>query len=123
MRITVDYQFSERNYSRFTVFGGANYNTETLKLNVSIYSESDAKNQPLQQNLSTEQTQILAAAGDDQDLMTAPSAALATFSDNRILYRKEIVGTEEIFVYSNNPEDELFSVRFTLVALIKGIMC
>ncbi|WP_179021690.1 hypothetical protein [Winogradskyella forsetii] len=120
MRITVDYQFSERNYSRFTVFGGANYNTETLKLNVSIYSESDAKNQPLQQNLSTEQTQILAAAGDDQDLMTAPSAALATFSDNRILYRKEIVGTEEIFVYSNNPEDELFSVRFTLVGANQG---
>ena len=120
MRITIDYQFSERNYSRFTVFGGSSYKTEKLSLNVSVYSESDAKNQPLQQNLSTEQTQILADAGDDRDLMVAASATSETFSENRILYRKELVGIEEIFVFSNNPEDELFSVRFTLVGANQG---
>ncbi|REE27740.1 hypothetical protein DFQ09_101577 [Winogradskyella pacifica] len=120
MRITVDYQFSERNYSRFTVFGGANYETETLKLNVSIYSESDAKNQPLQQNLSTEQTQVLADAGDNKDLMSAPSSTPASYSENQILYRKELFGGEDIFVFSNNPEDELFSVRFTLVGANQG---
>ncbi|EPR73265.1 hypothetical protein ADIWIN_1696 [Winogradskyella psychrotolerans RS-3] len=120
MRITVDYQFSERNYSRFTVFGGANFETETLKLNVSIYSESDAKNQPLQQNLSTEQTQVLADAGDNQDLMSAPSATPTSYSENRILYRKETFGAEDIFVFSNTPEDELFSVRFTLVGANQG---
>ncbi|ARV09980.1 hypothetical protein BTO05_10150 [Winogradskyella sp. PC-19] len=115
MRITVDYQFSERNYSRFTVYGGSQFETEKLKLNLSVYSESDAKNQPLQQNLSTEQAQILAAAGDDMSLMTAPSAVEEIFSENRILYRKELFGTEEIFVFSNDPNDQLFSVRFTLV--------
>ena len=120
MRITVDYQFSERNYSRFTVFGGGSYNSEKLNLNVSVYSESDAKNQPLQQNLSTEQTQILADAGDNTDLMVAPSASLESYSENRILYRKELVGGEEIFVFSNNPEDELYSVRFTLVGANQG---
>jgi hypothetical protein len=120
MRITVDYQFSDRNYSRFTVFGGGSYNTEKLSLNVSVYSESDAKNQPLQQNLSTEQTQILADAGDNTDLMVAPSATEESFSENRILYRKELIGTEEIFVFSNNPEDQLFSVRFTLVGPNQG---
>lgn len=120
MRITVDYQFSERNYSRFTVFGGSSYNTEKLNLNVSVYSESDAKNQPLQQNLSTEQTQILADAGDDRSLMVAPSATPESFSENRILYRKDIVGGEEVFVFSQNPEDELFSVRFTLVGANQG---
>ncbi|WP_179375237.1 hypothetical protein [Winogradskyella wichelsiae] len=120
MRITVDYQFSERNYSRFTVFGGANFVTETLKLNVSVYSESDAKNQPLQQNLSTEQTQILANAGDDVDLMSASSASLTTYSENRILYRKEFIGTEEIYIYSNNSEDELYSLTFTFVGTNEG---
>ncbi|MBT8244125.1 MAG: hypothetical protein HKP48_11010 [Winogradskyella sp.] len=120
MRITVDYQFSERNYSRFTVYGGSEYNTEKLKLNLSVYSESDAKNQPLQQNLSTEQVQILANAGDDRSLMTAPSAVEENFSENRILYRKEMVGTEEIFVFSNDPNDQLFSVRFTLVGDNQG---
>jgi len=120
MRITVDYQFSERNYSRFTVFGGANFETETLKLNVSIYSESDAKNQPLQQNLSTEQTQILADAGDNQDLMVAPSSTPTTYSENRILYKKEFIGSEEVFVFSNNPDDDLYSVSFSLVGDNQG---
>jgi len=120
MRITVDYQFSERNYSRFTVFGGGGYKSDKLSLNVSVYSESDAKNQPLQQSLSTEQTQILADAGDDRGLMTAPSAVEQNFSENRILYRKELFGTEEIFVFSNDPNDQLFSVSFTLVGNNQG---
>ncbi|MBC2844266.1 hypothetical protein [Winogradskyella flava] len=120
MRITVDYQFSERNYSRFTAFGGGSYRSEKLNLNVSVYSESDAKNQPLQQNLSTEQTQILADAGDDMSLMVAPSATSESFSETRILYRKDIANGEEIFVFSQNPEDELFSVRFTLVGANQG---
>ena len=46
MRITVDYQFSDRNYSRFTIFGGSHYKSEKLDFNISVYSESDAKNQP-----------------------------------------------------------------------------
>jgi hypothetical protein len=120
MRITVDYQFTERNYSRFTVFGGASYQKEHLKLNVAVFSESDAKNQPLQQELSAEQIQILADAGDDTTLMTAPSARPAEFSENRILYRKDFIGTEEIFVFSNDPEDELFSVSFTNVGPNNG---
>jgi hypothetical protein len=120
MRITIDYQFTERNYSRFTVYGGGRYETEKLKLNLSVYSESDAKNQPLQQNLSTEQAQVLAAAGDDRAQMTAPSASESEFSENRILYRKERSGTEEIFVFSSDSNDDLFSVRFTLVGNNQG---
>ncbi|MDB9961472.1 hypothetical protein OAD62_05180 [Oceanihabitans sp.] len=115
MRITVDYQYSERNYSRLVVFGGSDYNSEKLNLGVSIYSENDAKNNPLQQNLSTEQVEILANAGDDKSLMISPSATPEAYSENRILYKKEIISGAEAFVFSNNPDDDLFSVRFTLV--------
>ena len=120
MRITVDYQFSERNFSRFTAFGGGNYETEKLKLGVSVYSEVDSKNQPLQQNLSAEQIQILSSAGDDQDLMFAPSGTPETYSENRILYKKELISGVEAFVFSNNPDDELFSVKFRLVGDNQG---
>ena len=120
MRIVIDYQFSDRNYSRFIAYGGGSYQTEKLKINANVYSESDAKNQPLQQNLSTEQVQILADAGDDRSLMVAPSEVPETFNENRILYRKELLNGEEIFVFSNNPDDELFSVRFSLVGDNQG---
>lgn len=120
MRITVDYQYSERNYSRFTVFGGGEYESEKLKIGVSVYSESDAKNQPLQQNLSDEQKQILSEAGDNESLMIAPSYVLEDFDENRVLYKKEIIDGVEVFVFSNNPEDELYSVKFTLVGDNQG---
>jgi len=120
MRITVDYQFSERNFSRFTVFGGGNYETEKLKLGVSVYSEVDSKNQPLQQNLSPEQVAILSNAGDDASLMVAPSAVPEAYNENRILYRKELINGVEAFVFSNNPEDELFNVKFRLVGNNQG---
>lgn len=115
MRITVEYQFTDQNYTRFIGYGGGNYTSEKLDLGVFVYSENDAKNQPLQQNLSEDQVTILGNAGDAMDQMVAPSAVSDSFSENKILYRKEIVNGTEVFVFSNNPEDELFNVRFTLV--------
>ncbi|NOY47485.1 MAG: hypothetical protein GXO84_04680, partial [Chlorobi bacterium] len=120
MRITVDYQFSDRNYSRFIAYGGGKYNSEKLKIGVSVYTENDAKNQPLQQNLSTEQVQILANAGDDISQMVAPSAVAEAFNENRILYKKELINGVEVFVFSNNPDDELFSVKFSRVGDNQG---
>ena len=115
MRVTVDYQFSERNYSRLLVYGGGHYDSEKLKLGISVYSENDAKNNPLQQNLSSDQVTILSDAGDDQSLMVAPSAVPEAYNENRILYKKEIINGVEAFVFSNDPNDDLYNVRFTLV--------
>jgi hypothetical protein len=120
MRITVDYQYSERNFSRFTVYGGSRYETEKLKIGVNVYSEVDSKNQPLQQNLSPEQVAILANAGDDQSQMVAPSGVPEAYNENRILYKKELINGVEAFVFSANPEDELFSVKFRIVGNNQG---
>ncbi|WP_242156181.1 hypothetical protein [Aestuariivivens sediminis] len=120
MRITVDYQFSERNYSRLVAYGGGHYKDQKLEFGVSVYSENDAKNQPLQQNLSETQVQLLSEAGDDRSLMVAPSEVQETYSDNRILYKKELIEGVEAFVFSNNPEDELYRVTFSLVGNGQG---
>ncbi|WP_303318922.1 hypothetical protein Q4Q34_05580 [Flavivirga abyssicola] len=120
MRITVDYQFSERNYSRFVAYGGGRFESDKLKIGVSVYSENDAKNQPLQQNLSEEQVQVLSNAGDDRSLMVAPSEIQETLNENRILYKKELIGGVEAFVFSNSPDDELYRVTFTLVGDNQG---
>lgn len=120
MRISVEYQYTDRSYTRFIGYGGGNYTSENLDLGVYVYSESDAKNQPLQQSLSEEQVAILQAAGDDRELMNAPSAVPDTYSENKILYKKEVVNGETIFVFSSNPDDELFSVRFSLVGPNNG---
>ena len=115
MRIRVEYQFTDRNYTRFIGYGGGNYSSDKFDIGAYVYSESDAKNQPLQQSLSEEQVAILAAAGDNQELMNAPSASPDTFSENKILYKKEMLNSVEVFVFSNDPTDELFNVRFSNV--------
>ncbi|PKQ44686.1 hypothetical protein [Confluentibacter flavum] len=120
MRITVDYQFSERNYSRLVAYGGGHHESEKLSFGVSVYSENDSKNQPLQQNLSEEQVQILANAGDDKSLMVAPSGVLEPYNENRILYKKEFINGVEAYVFSNNPEDELYRVTFSQVGSNQG---
>ncbi|MGJ8683065.1 MAG: hypothetical protein ACSHWW_00480 [Nonlabens sp.] len=120
MRISIEYQYSERNFTRFVGYGKGGYESEKLSVESYIYTESDAKNQPLQQNLNEEQVAILAAAGDDEDLAIAPSAVPDTFSENKILYRRDVVAGVERFVFSQNPTDELFNVRFSLVGNNQG---
>ena len=120
MRITVEYQFSEQNYSRFLTYNGAEYKTDKLKLGLNFYNENDAKNQPFQQDLNNSQKEILSLAGDDASQMVVPSAFANIFEENKILYKKEIQNGEEIFIFSTNPEDDLFTVQFTYVGENKG---
>ncbi|WP_291097161.1 MULTISPECIES: hypothetical protein [unclassified Flavobacterium] len=120
MRIAIEYQYSDRNYTRFVTYAGVTHENKKWRFGSYLYSENDLKNQPLQQNLSTEQAHILANAGDNPDLMVAPSTYADSYSDNKILYKKNLVNAAEIFEYSNNPQDILYNVRFSLVGNNKG---
>jgi hypothetical protein len=120
MRINIEYQYSDRNYTRFVTYAGAMHEQEKWSLGGYLYSENDVKNQPLQQNLTSEQAQILVNAGDNPNLMTAPSAYSDSFSENKILYRKVFIDAVEVFEYSNNPDDDLFNVKFSLVGNNQG---
>ncbi|WP_459210073.1 hypothetical protein [Aquimarina rhabdastrellae] len=120
MRISIEYQTTDRNYTRIVAYGGGNYKSDHLKIGAFVYSESDSKNQPLQQSLNDTQKEILANAGDDPNQMVSPSAISDTFGENKTLYRKEIIDGNEVFVFSTNPDDELFNVRFSLVGDNQG---
>ncbi|MGV9002994.1 hypothetical protein [Flavobacterium sp.] len=114
MRIVIEYQYSDRSYTRFVTYAGANHEAKKWSLGGYIYSENDVKNQPLQQNLSAEQVEVLKNAGNNVNLMNAPSAYLDTYSENKILYKKVLENGIETFVYSNISTDELYNVRFLL---------
>ena len=120
MRINIEYQFSDRNYTRFVTYFGATHERETWSIGTYVYSENDVKNQPLQQNLSSEQAQILKNAGDDQTLMTSPSAYIDSYSENKTLYRKIVIAGIDVFEYSNIETDVLYNVKFTAVGNNQG---
>ncbi len=120
MRIIVEYQFSERNYTRFITYNGADYESDKLKVGFTIFNENDAKNQTVQQDLTDTERQILADAGDDKSKMVVPSARAEAYSENTILYKKELINGLEVFVFSMNENDALFNVRFSFVGGNQG---
>lgn len=120
MRIEIEYQVAERNFARFTSYNQVKHQDEKWNFDVSYYTENDLKNQPLQQSLTENQIQTLSEAGDNQNLMTTYSAYIDSYSENKILYRKIIIGNEEIFEFSNNPQEELYNVKFSFVGTNNG---
>lgn len=120
MRINVEYQYTDRNFTRLVTYGGVTHEREKFKIGAFLYSENDVKNQPLQQNLSEEQVDILKEAGDNQSLMTAPSAYQDTYSENKILYRKITVGAEDVYEYSNDENETLYNVSFIYIGENQG---
>ncbi len=120
MRIWIDFQYAERNYTRFITYDKAEYTGDKFSMAGYFYSENDAKNSPLQQSLSTEQQQILANAGNNTNAMFSESAFLDAYDDNKILYKKVTNGSQDYFEYSTNENDELYSVTFTNVGSNQG---
>jgi hypothetical protein len=120
MRVTVDYQSSTRNYSRFIGYAGSQFKTDKWSFGASVYNESDLKNQPLQQSIGSDQIAILSTAGDDQTLMNSPSASLEPYNENRILYKKTEINGLQVFEFSNNDQNDLYIVNFTMVGPQNG---
>jgi hypothetical protein len=120
MRIAVEYQYSENNYTRFITYDGGSFTSKKWSFGAAVYSENDLKNQPIQQNLSSEQAQILATAGDNPNLMIAPSAVSDAYDKEKIQYKKTTLGTTAVYEYSTASTDELYNVQFTLVGQAKG---
>ena len=120
MRISAEYQYTDRVYNRFITYEKANYVSDKLTVNGYFYNENDLKNQSLEPELTDEQKQILANAGDEQLKMISPSAYEEVYSENKILYKKALVGSTEIFVYEPNENPDLYTVTFSYLGENSG---
>jgi hypothetical protein len=121
MRIAIEYQYTDRTYTRYTAYGNIQHDAEKWSIGGSIFTESDLKNQPLQQNLTAEQIAVLQQAGNDPTKMVAPSAYRDAYSENKILYKKEnLPQGGDYFVFSKNEADELYNVAFSFVGKNNG---
>jgi hypothetical protein len=120
MRISAEFQFNDSVFTRFITYNNIHYKSKKLAVSGYFYNENDAKNQPLAQDLTVAQKQILANAGNDVTKMVSPSAYIDTYSENKILYKKTLLGTSEIFEYSTNENDVLYHVSFSFVGTNLG---
>jgi hypothetical protein len=115
MRITAEYQYTDQVYTRFVTYNHVDFESEKLQISGYFYNESDLKNQPLSQDLSNEQKQLLANAGNNSNLMEVPSAYIDAYDEDKILYQKIHAGTLEYFEYTTLNTPNLYNVTFTYV--------
>tara|TARA_B100001109_G_scaffold254572_1_gene254611 strand:- start:16521 stop:19928 length:3408 start_codon:yes stop_codon:yes gene_type:complete len=121
MRIVVEFQYSERNYSRSVIFSDNTYQKEKLKVNFNVYSEQDHRNQPLQQELSDEEKRVLAEVGDSLNQAVVSGIDTIEFSADQVMYRAtDTLGFQNVLVYSKNPDSAIYRARFSNVGQGNG---
>ncbi len=62
MRISVEFQYSDRNYTRFVTHDAVQFKNDKWHAGISFFNESDVKSQPVQLNLTDDQIAILSQA-------------------------------------------------------------
>lgn len=111
--ITISYNYTNRNYSRYLITGSLKHERERLKVGINWFLENDNKNAPLALNLSKEDEKILSLAGNDPELMYAPSGVVTEYDVNKVLYEQITNPNGNYYQYSTNANATLYQVAFT----------
>lgn len=124
-RITVEFEYSERSYARFLIFNSNEFTTGRGKFFLNIFSESDDRNQTLQQDLSQQEQEKLALAGDRIEEAVVPRVDSISFRDTEVLYRKtdSLINGQyysPVYMYSTNPDSAFFRLGFSFVGAGNG---
>ena len=121
-RIAVEFQYTDATYVRSMVQTSTGIESDKYTAYINFYSEQDAKNQPLQQDLSDSDKRILAQAGDDTQSAIAPSySEVGEFKNDQILYTVvDTLGYDSVFVRTQGEGDHFYNVNFSEVGQGNG---
>ncbi len=123
-RIIVEFEYSDRNYSRYMLSNSTSLKTGNGNYFINIFSEHDAKNQPLLQELSEEETELLASVGDSLHRAWIPRVDSVEFRNDVVLYEKTdtIVNgvMYTIYRHSVDPDRAFYRPGFSRVGENRG---
>jgi hypothetical protein len=125
-RIQVEFEFADRNYLNSLIYANDEIAlNKKLKISVAAFSNTDAKNSSINQDLDTKQKQFLSTIGDKLNSARYENAFADTFAVNKILYKKidttyNATRHDSIYVYSTDKKDYLYNVSFLNVGVGKG---
>lgn len=124
-RIQVEFEYAERSFLNSMLYATDELKVnKKLTINIAAYSNSDAKNSPVNQTLDTKQRQFLNNIGDSIQYAFYPTATPDTFSTAKILYAQADTvyngDKRKIYVYSTNKDSAKFNLGFIEVGRGKG---
>lgn len=119
MRIYVEFEYTDKNYTRFLAAEYAEIKHENTRFWFNVVSESDSKNQPIDQELDQSEIDVLSSIGDDTDNAVVPNITEQEFNEDVVLYAKAdtLIGGVllEYYYYSTNPDSAKYRLGFSLV--------
>lgn len=119
-RITVEFQYSDKNYSRTMFTINQEYEDARWKVKANIFSEQDAKNQPLLQELDNEQKVFLASIGDSVQQAFFPNIDSVAFNSSEVLYAKIDSASYTFYRYTTDSTVTVCRLGFSFVGANKG---
>lgn len=120
-RIRVDYEFSERNYSRTSVMAGVRQQFQDGSAYVRHYREEDNAERPISFTLDSATRSQLVRIGDTLVKAVVSGVTRVTeFSQDRVLYRRVDTLGEVAYVYISSARTEMYQVFFTDVGAGQG---
>ncbi len=125
LRVVVEFEYSDKNYVRSTVFANTELLTKKADVHFSLYSEQDSKGQNVQQSLTADKKIFLSTLGDSiQNALYRGYDSIA-YDANRIMYEMKNIAVfpftfDSVFVYSTDTAKAKYSVNFSYVGEGKG---
>ena len=113
-RIRVDFEYTERNYTRSVISTGHNQKIGENEFYYEYFVEKDHPRQPILTELTEQEKGILSIVGDSiQNAFISSAQYSDTFA--QIKYKRLIVGTDTIYEYSTNLDSAKYIVTFSEV--------
>ncbi len=124
-RIVIEFEYSDKNYFRTTVHEAIQFQWKNLSVFTQVYSEQDAKNRPISNNLSDSIKDFLSGIGNNISNAYISGVRTATFDPNKVQYRltdSTVNSTtfDSVFVYATNPDSAKYLLNFSYLGPNKG---
>lgn len=120
-RIIVEFQYGDRNYARSMLQGEARITDRNKTGYLRWFSETDSRNQPLQQELTLADREVLTAAGDDPLAAVIQGVDSVGWSPDAVRYAlRDSLGFNEVLVFSTNSDSALYTAVFSEVGQGNG---
>ncbi|WP_113663756.1 hypothetical protein [Pedobacter nanyangensis] len=120
-RISVEFEYSDKNYSRSLTYLNQRIEKGQLAFRLNYYNEKDNRNQPFLQTLTDAQKQFMASLGQNISQAYYPNVTEVPFNENEILYERLLsTGGIEYYRYSTDPAVAKYRVGFSYVGDGKG---
>lgn len=119
-RIIVEFEYATQNYFRSLINAQNQWELGKLTLAVNLYSEQDARNQPVLETLDSARVAVMEAVGDSLQQAVFPGYDSVGYNSDQVRYRLTDTMVNGILypgvlVFSTDPDSAVYQANFSFV--------